>query len=589
MLAGMPAPPPSAPPVQSLHRGFRSSYPTYDELTAQLEAWARAYPSFCQLTSLGSTPEGRSQWLLTVGPEPERLRPAAWVDGNLHALELAGSCVALAIAEDMLALHVEGETHGLPAPVSERLREVLFYIVPRISPDGAEHVLRTGRYVRSVPRDDRPDQQRPRWRAGDIDGDGLSLLLRVQDPGGELVESAEFPGLMLERTIDDVGPFYKVYPEGTIEHFDGRNVPPPRFLDDNPIDLNRNFPWSWAPPHEQVGAGPFATSEPESRQVVAFATRHPEIFAWLNLHTFGGVAIRPLGHAPDNKMDPSDLAVFRLIEAWLLEYTGYPTVSGFEEFLYEPDKPLHGDLSDYAYHQRGAISYVVELWDLFTRLGMPRPKRFVDHYTKLGAEALGKLARWDRDENQGRVFPPWRPALHPQLGPVEVGGLDPRIGVWNPSLSELGPLCRQQSRAFLRVAALAPALRVESTERVPLGPDLCRVDIAIANHGYLSTRILASAARLDFNEPVSVTCECTGATLVDPGQKQVTLGHLDGWGRGLHSGLGSPHYLRSSGSGHRAFVSYLVSGRGVLHLRIGSCRVGWLEHRVELTPPPSGL
>lgn len=586
MLARMPGvAPASAPPLQSLQRGFRSSYLSYDELTAQLEAWARAYPSVCRLTSLGPTPEGRCQWLLAVGPDPERVRPAAWVDGNLHALELAGSSVALAIAEDVLALHVEGQTHGLPPQVSERLREVLFYIVPRISPDGAEHILGTGRYVRSVPRDERPDQQRPRWRARDIDGDGLSLLLRIQDPGGELVESREIPGLMLERTIADDGPFYKIYPEGIIEHFDGRNVPPPRFLDDNPIDLNRNFPWSWAPPHEQVGAGPFATSEPESRQIVAFATQHPEIFAWLNLHTFGGVAIRPLGHAPDNKMDPSDLAVFRQIEAWLLEYTGYPTVSGFEEFLYEPDKPLHGDLSDYAYHQRGAISYVVELWDLFKRLDLSRPKRFVDHYTQLGAEALTKLARWDRDENQGRVFPPWRPVQHPQLGPVEVGGLDPRIGIWNPSLSELGKLCEQQSQAFLRVAALAPALRVESTERVPLGGDLCRIDIAIANHGYLPTTILASAVRLDFNEPVSVSCDCAGATLVDAGQRQITLGHLDGWGRGLHSGLGSPHYLRSSGSGHRAFISYLVSGHGVLHLKIGSCRVGWIEHRVELPPP----
>src|SRR5688572_5996611 len=113
MLAGMRVPPASGPPLRSLHRGFRSSYPNYDELTAQLEAWARAYPGVCQLTSLGSTPEGRSQWLLKVGPDPERVRPAAWVDGNLHALELAGSCVALAIAEDVLALHVEGETHGL--------------------------------------------------------------------------------------------------------------------------------------------------------------------------------------------------------------------------------------------------------------------------------------------------------------------------------------------------------------------------------------------------------------------------------------------------------------------------------------------
>ena len=573
------------PALARLHRGFRSSYLSYDELSAQLEGWALAYPELCQLESLGPTPEGRQQWLLKVGREPDRVRPAAWVDGNLHSVELAGSSVALSIAEDVLALHLGENVHGLSSPVSERLREGLLYVVPRISPDGSEHVLQSGRYVRSVPRDERLDRQRPRWIARDVDGDGLSLLLRVQDPGGEFVESKELPGVMLERTIDDAGPFYKLYPEGIIEHFDGRNVPPPRFLDDNPIDLNRNFPWSWRPAHEQVGAGPFAASEPESRQIVAFATRHPEIFLWLNLHTFGGVAIRPLGHAPDNKMDPGDLALFRQIESWLYAITGYPTVSGFEEFLYEPDKPLHGDLSDYAYHQRGAISYVIELWDLFKRLEMPRPKRFVDHYSRVGPEALLRLARWDREHNQGRVFVPWRRCQHPQLGEVEVGGLDPRIGVWNPSLGELPELCRQHSRAFLAVAALAPALRVESARVEALGGGLSRVEVAVANYGYLPTTFLASAAKLDINEPIGVACRAEGCSLVDPGQQQLALGHLEGWGRGLHGGAGAVHYPRSTGSGHRAHASYLLSGSGVLHLRIGSCRVGWLEHRVDVPAP----
>src|SRR5688572_23377279 len=83
-----------APTLATLHRGFRSSYLSYAELSAQLEAWANAYPELCQLDSLGETPEGRSQWILTIGPDPRRIRPAAWVDGNLHAIEFAGSSVA---------------------------------------------------------------------------------------------------------------------------------------------------------------------------------------------------------------------------------------------------------------------------------------------------------------------------------------------------------------------------------------------------------------------------------------------------------------------------------------------------------------
>src|SRR5687767_8795124 len=222
--------------VADVSRGFRSAYLDDNQLNAQLRAWTEAYPTLVRLTSLAKTPEGRDVWLVTIGPEPDRIRPAVWADGNLHAAELAGSSVALAIAEDAIRAHVEPDTLDLPAPVIARMREVLFYVVPRISPDGAECVLKTGRTVRSVPRDQRVERGQPRWLIGDLDGDGLAFAMRVKDPGGELVESHQFPGLLVERTVEDEGPFYKLYPEGTIEHYDGKRVPNPFFLGDNPID-----------------------------------------------------------------------------------------------------------------------------------------------------------------------------------------------------------------------------------------------------------------------------------------------------------------------------------------------------------------
>jgi hypothetical protein len=581
------------PPVARLvdssePNGFRSRYLDHAALTAQLQAWASAYPELVRLERLGTTPENRAQWLLIIGPEPERVRPAVWVDANMHASELAGSNVALALAEDMLRLHLEGTVHDLPPVVAERLRDVLFYILPRMSPDGAEQVIRSGRFVRSVPRDERTDRGRPRWRSGDVDGDGLALVMRLQDPGGEFVECTEIPGLLQQRRIDDDGPFYKLYPEGFIEHFDGHTIPAPFFLDDNPIDLNRNFPWSWSPGHEQIGAGPFPASEPEARAIVEFATRHPEIFAWLNLHTYGGVAIRPLGHAPDNKMDPADLALFRQIEEWTLEYTKYPMVSGYEEFLYEPDKPLHGDLSEYAYQQRGAIGYVIELWDIFARLGLPRPKRFVEYYERFGRADLQRLALWDREHNASRIFRPWRRCEHPQLGEVEVGGIDPRIGLWNPPPSELAELCRQQAQAFLRVASLAPALRVAQPEVLALPGGLYRVTLQVENHGYLPSSFLSSAKKLDFNEPVHADCETIGCELLDPAQRHIVIGQLEGWGRGLHSGQNLAAYQRSSGNGHRAQLVYLLRGAGELRLRIGSCRVGFRRETVQVATPSAG-
>ena len=573
--------------LATLDQGFRSHYLDYDELTAQVRGWAEAFPDIVRVSSIGETDEGRSIWLLTIGPEPDRVRPAVWVDGNMHASELCGSSVALAIAEDMVRVHL-GLADSVPelaAPVLARLRDVLFYVVPRMSPDGAECVLTTGRFIRSSPRDERPNRNHTYWRSDDVDGDGLALKMRVRDAGGEFVESSEIPGLLVLRGIDDPGPYYKVYPEGFIENFDGHTIPTPNFLSDNQTDLNRNFPWSWMPGHKQIGAGSFPMSEPESRAVVEFTSRHPHIFAWLNLHTFGGVFIRPLGDKPDTKMNKDDLALYRQIGAWAKEFTSYPMVSGFEDFTYEPDKPLHGDLTDYAYHQRGCVAYVVELWDLFHQAGIDeRPfKRFVERYTHITQDDLVRVARWDREHNQGRCFPPWKPYDHPQLGAVEIGGLDPRFGLWNPPVQRLAEVCQQQSAAFLRVAALAPAITVSQVSRTVLSDECVQLSVTIENRGYLPSYVLSSARDLEFCEPLYATAMTDDCQLDDPSARHREIGHLDGWGRGLSDGTGAFYYMISRGTTGARTLTYTVRGKGRLTLRIGSCRTGWIEHSIELT------
>lgn len=569
--------------LEKLDRGFRKAFLTFDELTAQVRAWADAFPDIVRLSSIGDSAEGRELWLLTLGPEPDRVRPAVWVDGNMHAVELCGSSVALAIAEEVIRLHLGIPTLDLAAPIVERLRDVLVYVLPRMSPDGAEAVLKTGRYLRSSPRDGRPNRGHAHWRCSDVDGDGLALRMRVRDPAGDAVESADIPGLLLPRRIDDPGPYYKVYPEGTIENFDGRTIPAPYYLSDNELDLNRNFPWSWAPEPEQEGAGAYPMSAPESRAVVEFSSARPHIFAWLNLHTFGGVLIRPLGDKPDSKMNPGDLAVFQQLEAWMTEHAGYPTVSGFSDFTYEPEKPLHGDLTDYAYHQRGSIAYVVELWDFFNQVGIERSyKRFVDRYLHLTREDLVRIATWDKEHNHGRMLRPWKTVKHPQLGEVEVGGVDPRVGMWNPPYERIAEICAAQTAVLLRLAALSPAVAVTNVEREPLADGLTRVTVTVQNLGYLPTHILASAMSRPLNEPLYATVETDGCELDPSSPAHTSIGHLGGWGHGYYRTTSGWSHTDGRGSEGKRVLTYVVRGRGALHLRVGSCRVGWITQRVEV-------
>ena len=541
----------------ALDCGFRQRYLDFKTLQQQLGNWTQAFPDLVAKRTLGTTAEGRNIDLLVIGPDPDRVRPAVWVDGNMHASELCGSSVALAIAEDVIHMHLDPAftPEHVPAPAREQLRDVLFYVLPRMSPDGAERVLTTARYVRSSPRDARPNRNHARWISGDVDGDGLAMAMRVEDPTGEFVESSEVANLMVLRDIADPGPYYKMYPEGTIENFDGHTIPSPSFLSDTQTDLNRNFPWSWAPEHEQMGAGSFPLSEPETRAVVEFTSAHPEIFAWLNIHTFGGVFIRPLGHKPDVKMDPSDLALFREIGAWCEDITSYPMVSGFEEFTYEPEKPLHA--------------------------GLARKKRFVDNYTHLTRSECEAIGTWDAQHNDGRAVRPWRSVEHPQLGAVEVGGIDSRIGIWNPPLDRIATVCAQQSSAFLRVASLAPALSVRTTAEA-LGDGRTKLTVRIDNTGYLPTYVLASSRKLDVNEPLYATVTTDGCELEGDTQAHREVGHLDGWGRGRFDGTGALYHPYGRGSTGSRTLVYTVRGAGTAVVRIGSCRMGFLERAVEV-------
>jgi hypothetical protein len=193
-----------------------------------------------------------------------------------------------------------------------------------------------------------------------------------------------------------------------------------------------------------------------------------------------------------------------------------------------------------------------------------------------------RYAAWDKAENGGRTFPPWRPFDHPQLGRVEIGGIDPRVGMWNPPLHELAAVCQAQSHVFLLVAAMAPRLRIATVERARVAAGVTRVDVRVENDGYLGSYGVASAKGLDFNEPVYATCRVERCSLVDAGRAHQVLGHLDGWGRGLHTGANLPAYPGTRGTTNAAWASYVVAGSGAIEVRAGSCRAGFVGTRVEV-------
>ena len=74
------------------------TYYRYDDLTRLLQEFAAEYPQLVRLESIGHSYEGRDIWLVAVtnvDSGAAELKPALWVDGNIHASELAPSSACL--------------------------------------------------------------------------------------------------------------------------------------------------------------------------------------------------------------------------------------------------------------------------------------------------------------------------------------------------------------------------------------------------------------------------------------------------------------------------------------------------------------
>ncbi len=410
------------------------TFPRHAELGELLRSYAAARPGLFELRELGRSHEGREIWLVVAtntATGSDRDKPAFWVDGNIHAAELTG-CTAV-----LYWLHVLATGYGSDPRITTLLDTRCVYLCPRLNPDGAELALADRpRHIRSSTRPypfDEPVVDG--LSVEDVDGDGRILTMRIADPHGGWKPHPEQPRLLVPREPGDLdGPFYRVLPEGRLSHWDGVTLRVNR--DREGLDLNRNFPANWRQEFEQVGAGPFPTSEPEVRAMVQFVVDHPNIGGALSFHTHSGVILRPMGGESDEQMIPEDLWLFKRLSRLGERLTGYPAVSIYHDFKYHPNEVISGT-QDWFYEHLGALFWTVELWAPNREAGIT-DYDWIGWYREHPIEDDLKLLAWSDEHCEGRAHVDWYPYEHPQLGPVEIGGWD-RMNYWRnppPALRE---------------------------------------------------------------------------------------------------------------------------------------------------------
>jgi murein tripeptide amidase MpaA len=485
----------SVPAALVVTVALASAAQTSDEDVAALHEQARrlaAESDRCSVSSYGTSHQGRDLLVMTLSAEigTADTRPAVLVTAGLDGRAVAGSRIALRVAEQLL------ETHA------ELLQDVTVYVVPLANPDGVAlnaSAVNAGHAGSLRPldedRDGRVDEDGP----DDLNGDGLITMMRRPDPplDDELTHLADpgEPRLLVEADpVRGDRPRYAVYVEGLDDDGDGL------IAEDGPggIDPDRNFMHEW--PEHELDAGPYQLSEPESHALASFVLEHRNIVAAVTYGRHDNLINVPSGKGKDvsgrgpKVLDEGDVKLYQEMSKLFKELTGQK---------HAPKASPDGSFHAWLYAQRGVPSFATVVW------GRPDPEAEEADEGDAGQPAQeetasspeerdGAKSQKPRDEEaaawlkvfdgwpQRRGFVEWQPFDHPTLGPVEIGGFAPGARM-SPPDEELPALAEKQAAFVAALLERRPRLTVPDPTVKRLATGLYEVRFALVNEGFLPT------------------------------------------------------------------------------------------------------
>jgi len=494
----------------------------YDEMTNWLHETAAAHPELMTVLSYGHSHEGRDLWVATLtdaATGAHDTKPAHWVDANIHAIEVTGGVAALHLIHHLVS------GFGSNPMVTEALRTRTFYVVPRVNPDGVEWVLADSPQFRrsSVrPWPWRDAHLAPGLHERDLDGDGAIRSMRLPDPHGGWMAAPDEPRLLV-RVPAEGAPAgarrYRVLAEGDIVDHDGFTIPTP--APPQSLDMNRNFPAGWGA--TVYGSGDHPLSEPEIDALVRAIVARRNICGYNAYHTSGGVLLRPSSTAADAALPPVDVWVWKHLGERGAALSGYTVHSVYEDFTFDRSETMSGAADDWAYEHLGVYGWTTEFWDVVQHATGVKAGNHTWYTGPTDAEERAVYA-WTV-VNHPEMYADWVPFDHPQLGLVEIGGWD-EVFLWgNAPGPKLLTEVRPHAEFAVYQALCSPRLEVLHQQVIPLGGNTYRVEVGIANTGWLPTYISVKAQKDRLVLPL--VAELTGAQVVG-GPARQELGQLGG-------------------------------------------------------------
>jgi len=174
------------------------------------------------------------------------------------------------------------------------------------------------------------------------------------------------------------------------------------------------------------------------------------------------------------------------------------------EYHCDCDKPisLKGHFTDWGYFGLGLSGFEIELGSVYNAAGITTDEYFAsDEHTREVLFMRRVLQYADSQPEPG--FVDWRPFEHPQLGPVEIGGLKSVFWGTPPpqALAEIGGNC---AAFIVEHARRHPHLEVHRAVAEHMGGQIYRLRATVANTGGLPTQVTEQGSRIAANGPVRI-------------------------------------------------------------------------------------
>ncbi|MBQ6679607.1 MAG: hypothetical protein IJM76_06240 [Lachnospiraceae bacterium] len=542
-------------------------YYKYAEIKSNLEYFAEKYPALCTLEANCVTKEGRNQYVITITNKETGdalSKPGWYLDGNIHAGEVTASMAAMHTVDYLLTNYGSEET------VTKLLDTTTVYVIPRVTPDGAETYLSTPYTLRSVNREYLPEKGG--IKDEDLDGDGVVRMMRIPTPYGAWKKDPKDPELMVKRDPGDIcGEFFDIYAEGIFEDYDGsENLKEKK--PDWGLDFNRNFPYGWFADSRQPGAGAYPLSNVETKAIVDFVLAHPNICGAAIGHTSGGILLYPPGTRAAKTAPAADIAAFKAIAKMGEEELGYKPMNIFDSFMIDQDLYDSGALDDWMYQTQGIPAYTVEFWDINKKAGVPYDWGAHIFEERKTIERFNACVKWVK-ENCPQYFVSWKPFEHPDLGKVEIGGFNYKFTHQNPPEDLLLTECENDTRFNIRFANAAPRLVIDSAKAEQVSEGIYKLTVTVGNVGYLPTNLTDEAMKLKVDKPVTLTLE--NAKLI-AGKETEELGQLSGYSRTVTGVFFYGNISTDKSAEAKKRVSYIVEGKSgdVIKVKAAHAKAG---------------